>query len=111
VVVYPPHKEQEPRLHVQLCGIWGTGDPPSLIQQVPEIEQKLDYFSIQAEISSRISNRMGNGEDSAVATKEQSRSHSLNSLGLPELSKLLSLQVQRKGSSLVIQSGENSVSR
>jgi len=60
--------------HVFMFNCVEFGEPATSIPDstVPEIEQKLDYFSIQAEIILQ-NNRMGNGEDSAVATPKGSK--------------------------------------
>jgi hypothetical protein len=110
-VVYPRTREQEPRLHVQLCGIWepATLHPDST---APEIEQKPDYFSIQAEIILQNQQQgwvMVKIQQSPRQKEQKPKSFKLKLSGLlpgKAVNNFWSLQVQRKGSSLVIQSGE-----
>lgn len=110
-VVYPRTREQEPLLHVQLCGIWepATLHPDS---PAPKIEQNPDYFSVQGEVISH--NQQQGWVMVKIQQSPRQKEHLPKSFKL-KLSGLLpskavktfwSLQVQRKGSSLVIQSGE-----
>lgn len=110
-VVYPRTREQEPLLHVQLCGIWepATLHPDSL---TPKIEQKPDYFSVQGEIIFQNQHQewvMVKIQQSPRQKEQKPKSFKLKLSGLlpgKAIKNFWSLQVQRKGSSLVIQSGE-----
>lgn len=106
-VVYPCTKDEEPLLHVQLCGIW---EPETLHPDspAPVLELKPDYFSIQGEIIFQ------NQEENWVVVKihqkprsegEKPKYFKLKLSGsLPEkaVKKFWRLDVQREGNSLVI---------
>jgi len=111
-VVYPRTRDEEPRLHVQLKGIW---EPETLHPDspAPELEQKPDYFSIQGEVVFQ------NSEEGWVVVKivqvsrqktdEKPPYFNLKLFGfLPDkpVKNFWHLHVEREGTNLVIQDGE-----
>lgn len=111
-IVYPRTREEEPKLHVQLAGVW---EPETLHPNetpAPTLGQKPDYFSIQGEVVYQ------HKEEGWVAVKviqkpqkpdDKPSFFSLKLFGfLPErpVKNFWSLHVEREGSNLVIQDGE-----
>lgn len=110
-VVYPRTRDKDPKLHVQMAGIW---EPETLHPDSPNqaIEQKPDYFSIQGEVVFQ------NQEENWVIVRivQQTKNPSdkpkyfnLKLSGiLPEkaVKNFWNLQVQRQGTNLVIKESE-----
>ena len=110
-VVYPKTRDEEPKLHVQLAGIW---EPETLHPDspAPTLEQKPDYFSVQGEVVYQ------HKEEGWVVVRirrkpraegEKPDYFNLKLLGfLPErpVKNFWNLHVQREGSNLVIEDGE-----
>ncbi len=110
-VVYPRTREEEPKLHVQLAGVW---EPETLHPDspAPTLGQKPDYFSIQGEVVYQ------HKEEGWVAVKINQKPQkqddkpsyfNLKLFGfLPErpVKNFWHLHVQREGSNLVIEDGE-----
>ena len=110
-VVYPRTRDEDPKLHVQMAGIW---EPETLHRDSPKSaqEQKQDYFSIQGEVIFQ-----NNSENWVIVrivqqTKNPSdkpKYFKLKLFGsLPEkaVKNFWNLQVQREGSNLVIKESE-----
>lgn len=108
-VVYPRTREEEPKLHVQLAGVW---EPKTLHPDSPAPEQKQEYFSIRGEVVYQ------HKEEGWVAIKINQKPQKLDDKPsyfnlklfgfLPErpVKNFWSLHVQREGSNLVIEDGE-----
>lgn len=110
-VVYPKTRDEEPKLHVQLAGIW---EPETLHPDspAPVLEQKPDYFSIQGEVVYQ------HKEEGWVVVRirrkpraqgEKPDYFKLKLQGfLPErpVKNFWHLHVQREGNDLVIEDGE-----
>lgn len=110
-VVYPRTKDEEPKLHVQMCGIW---EPETLHpdKPAPILEQEPDYFSVQGEVIFQ------SQEENWVVVKilqkprsegEKQKSFKLKLFGsLPEkaVKNFWKLDVQRQGNSLTISDSE-----
>lgn len=106
-VVYPRTKDEDPKLHVQLAGVW---EPETLHPDspAPTLEQKPDYFSIQGEVVYQ------QNEEGWVMVKilkkprsqdDKSTYFKLKLSGvLPEkaVKNFWKLDVEREGSSLVV---------
>jgi len=110
-VVYPKTRDEEPKLHIQLAGIW---EPETLHPDspAPVLEQKPDYFSIQGEVVYQ------HKEEGWVVVRIRRKPRSegekpdyfkLKLQGfLPErpVKNFWHLHVQREGNDLIIEDGE-----
>lgn len=110
-VVYPRTRDEDPKLHVQMAGIW---EPETLHRDSPKeaLEQKPDYFSIQGEVI--FQNKSENWVMVRIVQQTKNPSDKpkyfkLKLFGvLPEkaVKNFWNLQVQREGSNLVIKESE-----